>query len=73
MSFADASIIVTGQYGSSSNYSLFKNITCPDSVPISGCTVNAVTDGCYPFCPGGNVAIRCFSKLSKTFFYSYKL
>lgn len=60
-----ASIVVTGEFGSSSNISLFQNISCPTIVgtsTLASCSVNAVSGNCYPYCPGANIGIRCFSK-----------
>ena len=57
--------MVTGEFGSSSNISLFQNISCPTIVgtsTLASCTVNPVASNCYPYCPGANIGIRCFSK-----------
>ncbi|XP_011409971.1 PREDICTED: scavenger receptor cysteine-rich domain superfamily protein-like [Amphimedon queenslandica] len=59
-----ASIVTTGEFGTSSNISLFQNITCSSIVgtsTLASCIVNAATGSCYPYCPGANIGIRCFN------------
>jgi deleted-in-malignant-brain-tumors protein 1 len=56
--------VLNGAFGDLTNVSLVKNISCAGSESqLRQCTINTVDDSCYPYCPGGNIGIRCYSML----------
>ena len=52
-----------GSYGTLLNYSLVQNITCTGAeASVSECTVFQPDSNCLPWCPNGNIGLKCFGK-----------
>ena len=61
MFLLDGAVIETGEFGTLLNYSLVQNITCTGSEnSISECTANEPVDSCLPWCPNGNIVLKCY-------------
>ena len=59
------SIFESGEFGILLNYSLVQNVSCTGSEnSVSQCTVDEPTDSCLPWCPHGNIGLKCFASMS---------
>ena len=56
-------MVESGDYGTLLNYSLVQNITCTGSEStLIDCKINQPTEDCLPWCPNGNIGLKCFGK-----------